>query len=159
HGHVPLHDMNFSDILKRWVIKDLADMGIKVPVRDKELGYELRCAPPIAYDVDYTRSLGEAAVDFLLRGGNNATISLQGHQVVPIQSETIMDPATGRIGVRMVNVDSFTYQSAYKFMIRVKPENARDPMFFPRLAMQTNLSVEKFKARYGYLVGLGPRPF
>jgi ATP-dependent phosphofructokinase / diphosphate-dependent phosphofructokinase len=159
HGHVPLHDMNFSDILKRWVIKDLADMGIKVPVRDKELGYELRCAPPIAYDVDYTRSLGEAAVDFLLRGGNNATISLQGNQVVPIPSETIMDPATGRTGVRMVNIESFTYQSAYKFMIRVKPEHARDPMFLPKLAMQTNMSLEQFKARYGYLVGLAPRPF
>jgi 6-phosphofructokinase 1 len=151
--------MNFSDILKRWVVKDLKDMGIQMQVRDKELGYELRCAPPIAYDVDYTRSLGGAAVDFLLHGGSNATISLQGNQVVPIPSETIMDPATGRTGVRMVNVDSFTYQSAYKFMIRVKPDSARDPMFLPRLAMQTNMSVEKFKARYGYLVGLAPRPF
>jgi 6-phosphofructokinase 1 len=159
HGHVPLHDMNFSDILKRWVIKDLADMGVKVPVRDKELGYELRCAPPIAYDVDYTRSLGEAAVDFLLRGGTNATISLQGNQVVPIQSETIMDPATGRTGVRLVNIESFTYQSAYKFMIRVKPVHGKDPMFLPRLALQTTMSVEKFKARYGYLIGLAPRPF
>ena len=66
---------------------------------------------------------------FLLQGGNNATISLQGNQVVPIPTESIMDPQTGRTGVRMVNINSFTYQSAYKFMIRLKPENARDPMF------------------------------
>ncbi len=158
HGHVPLHDINFSDILKRWVIDDLAKLGVRIQVRDKELGYELRCAPPIAYDVDYTRSLGEAAVDFLLNGGNNATISLQGNQVVPIPSETIMDPATGRTGVRMVNPDSFTYKSAYNFMIRLKPEQAADPMFWPRLAMQTKLSVEEFKARYGYLIGAAPRP-
>ncbi len=92
HGHVALHDMNFSDILKRWVIKDLADMGVKIPVRDKELGYELRCAPPIAYDVDYTRSLGEAAADFLLQGAATRTISLQGNQVVPIASETDHGP-------------------------------------------------------------------
>lgn len=159
HGHVALHDMNFSDILKRWVIKDLAEMGVRMQVRDKELGYELRCAPPIAYDMDYTRSLGEAAVDFMLRGGDNATITLQGNQVVPIASEAIMDPATGRTGVRMVNVDSFTYQSAYKFMIRMKPEHAADPMLLPRLALQTTLSVEQFKQRYGYLIGLTPRPF
>lgn len=159
HGHVPLHDMNFSDILKRWAINDLANMGVKVGVRDKELGYELRCAPPIAYDVDYTRSLGEAAVEFLLQGGNNATISLQGNQIVPIPSETIMDPSTGRTGVRMVNIDSFTYKSAHNFMIRMKPEYARDPMFWPRLAMQqTKLSVEEFKARYGYLIGEAPQP-
>ena len=65
-----------------------------------------------------------------------------------------MDPQTGRTGVRMVNMNSFTYQSAYKFMIRLKPENARDPMFLPRITMQTNLSAEAFKARYGYLAGL-----
>jgi 6-phosphofructokinase 1 len=159
HGHVPLHDIGFADILKRWVINDLSGMGVKTGVRDKELGYELRCAPPIAYDVDYTRSLGEAAVDFLLEGGNNATISLQGNQVVPIPTEKMMDPATGRTNVRLVNPDSFTYQSAYKFMIRMKPEHAADPMFLPRLAMQTNLSVEQFKARYGYLIGVAPRPF
>jgi ATP-dependent phosphofructokinase / diphosphate-dependent phosphofructokinase len=159
HGHVALHDMNFSDILKRWVIKDLKEMGIQMQVRDKELGYELRCAPPIAYDVDYTRSLGEAAVDFLLRGGNAATISLQGNQVVDIPSESIMDPATGRTGVRLVNVDSFTYKSAFKFMIRLKPDSANDPMLLPRLSMQTNMTVDAFKSRYGYLLGLAPRPF
>ena len=158
HGNVPLHDLNFSDILKRWVIADLKKMDVKVGVRDKELGYELRCAPPIAYDVDYTRSLGEAAADFLINGGSGATISLQGNQVVPIPSDTIMNPDTGRIDVRMVNVDSFTYRSAYKFMIRVKPHHAADPMFLPRLAMQTNLSVDQFRARYGYLIGVAERP-
>lgn len=158
HGHVRLHDMNFSDILKRWVVKDLAGLGVEMQVRDKELGYELRCAPPIAYDVDYTRSLGQAAVDFLLNGGNNATISLQGNKSVEIPSETIMDPATGKIGVRMVNTESFTYQSAVKFMIRLKSGDAKDPMFFPRLAMQTRLSVDQFKARYGYLIAAAPRP-
>ncbi len=158
HGNVPLHDLNFSDILKRWVIADLKKMGVKVGVRDKELGYELRCAPPIAYDVDYTRSLGEAAADFLINGGSGATISLQGNQVVPIPSDTIMNPETGRIGIRMVNVDSFTYRSAYKFMIRLKPHHASDPMFLPRLAMQTNLSVDQFRARYGYLIGVAERP-
>ncbi len=159
HGHVPLHDIAFSDILKRWVIKDLAELGIKMPVRDKELGYELRCAAPIAYDIDYTRSLGEAAVDFLLKGGNSATITLQGNQIVPIPSETIMDPATGRTGVRMVNVDSFTYRSAYKFMIRLKPQHASDTMLLARMAMQTNLTIDQFRERYGYLAGVAPRPF
>jgi hypothetical protein len=44
-------------------------------------------------------------------------------------------------------------------MIRMKPEHARDPMFLPRLAMQTSMSVEQFRARYGYLIGAAPRPF
>ncbi|MCU0508553.1 MAG: 6-phosphofructokinase [Anaerolineae bacterium] len=158
HGNVPLHDLNFSDILKRWAVEDLKKLGVKIGLRDKELGYELRCAPPIAYDVDYTRSLGEAAADFLINGGSGATISLQGNQVVPIPTDTIVNPVNGRIDVRMVNVDSFTYRSAYKFMIRLKPENGSDPMLLARLALLTNLSVDEFRRRYGYLIGIAERP-
>ena len=159
HGHLRLAEINFADVIKRILANDLKAMGIQMKLVDKELGYELRCAAPIAYDIDYTRSLGEAAVDFLLGGGSNATITLQQNQVVPIPSETMMDPATGRTEVRMVNIDSFTYRSAYKFMIRLKPQHAQDELFWAKLAMQTNLSTEAFKARYGYLVGIAPRPF
>ena len=159
HGHIRLAEINFADVIKRILANDLKAMGIQMKLVDKELGYELRCAAPIAYDIDYTRSLGEAAVDFLLGGGTNATITLQQNQVVPIPSETMMDPATGRTEVRMVNTDSFTYRSAYKFMIRLKPQHAQDELFWAKLAMQTNLSTEAFKARYGYLVGIAPRPF
>ncbi len=159
HGHIRLAEINFADVIKRILNSDLKGLGVQIKLVDKELGYELRCAAPVAYDNDYTRSLGEAAADFLLGGGSNATITLQQNQVVPIPSETMMDPATGRTEVRMVNIDSFTYESAYKFMIRLKPQHAHDEMFWARLAMQTNLTPDEFKARYGYLVGIAPRPF
>jgi len=159
HGHIRLAEINFADVLKRMLASDLKGLGVEVKLVDKELGYELRCAAPIAFDIDYTRSLGEAAVSFLLSGGSNATITLQGNQVVPIPSETMMDPVTGRTENRPVNIDSFTYDSAYKFMIRLKPQHAQDDLFLARLAMQTNLTPDEFKARYGYLIGIAPRPF
>lgn len=159
HGHLRLAEVNFADVIKRMLASDLKDLGVQVKLVDKELGYELRCAAPIAYDIDYTRSLGEAAVTFLLDCGTNATISLQQNQIVPIPAETMMNPATGRTEVRLVNIDSFTYQSAYKFMIRLKPQHARDELLWARMAMQTRLSPEEFKARYGYLIGIAPRPF
>ena len=159
HGHIRLAEINFADVLKRMLSTNLRELGVQIKLVDKELGYELRCAAPIAYDIDYTRSLGEAAVDFLLAGGSNATITLQQNQVVAIKSEEMMDPATGRTEVRMVNVDSFTYRSAYKFMIRLKPHHGQDDLLLARMAMQTHLSPEDFKARYGYLVGIAPRPF
>jgi AraC-like DNA-binding protein len=70
-----------------------------------------------------------------------------------------MDPETGRTEVRLVNIDSFTYRSAYKFMIRLKPQHAQDDMLMARMATQTNLSLKEFKARFGYLLGIAPRPF
>jgi 6-phosphofructokinase 1 len=159
HGHVRLAEINFSDVLKRALAHDLADMGLKVKLVDKELGYELRCAAPIAYDMDYTRSLGEAAADFLLAGQTNATITIQSNQVVPIPSEVMMDPHTGRTGVRLVNVDSFTYRSAAKFMIRLKPQHAQDQALLETMAACTGHDVDWFMARYGYLMDPARWPF
>jgi len=159
HGHIRLADINFSEILKKALREELRNLGIHIRLVSKDLGYELRCADPIAFDIDYTRSLGEAAVDFLLNGGSNATITIQQNQVVPIPFEEMMDPQTGRTEVRQVNIDSFTYRSAYKFMIRLKPQYAGDDMLLAQMATQTNLSLQEFKARFGYLLGIAPRPF
>jgi 6-phosphofructokinase 1 len=158
HGHLWLADVNFGEALKRMLSRDLQALGVPAKLVDKELGYELRCADPIAYDVDYARSLGEAAVEFLLVGGSDASMSLQQNQATPIPFEEMIDPDTGRIRVRMVNIDSSTYRSAHKFMLRLKPEHARDDTL-EQIARQTNLPFEGFRARYGYLVGLAPRPF
>ena len=36
----------------------------------KNIGYELRCADPIPFDMEYTRDLGYCAAKYLLAGGN-----------------------------------------------------------------------------------------
>lgn len=159
HGHIRLSEINFSEILKRELRRQLEQLGINVRVVSKDLGYELRCAAPIAFDIDYTRSLGEAAMDFLHQGGTNATISIQQNQVVPIPFSEIMDPETGRTCVRQVNINSFTFHSAYKFMIRLKPQHASEEMLLARMAAQTNLTLDQFKARFGYLINIAERPF
>ncbi len=159
HGHIRLAEINFSDILKHELRRTLRELGVKEIIVNKDLGYELRCADPNAFDIDYTRSLGEAAVEYLLTGGTNATITIQHEQIVPIPFNHLMDPLTGRTTVRKVNINSFTYRSAYKFMIRLKPEHATDVNLWTRMAQQTNLSLEQFIARFGYLVDIAPRPF
>jgi len=159
HGHIRLSEINFSDTLKRALRKDLKSLGLDARVVNKDLGYEMRCADPIAFDIDYTRSLGEAAVEFLLKGGSHATITIQHDDMVPIPFDQMMDPLTGRTEVRTVKLDSFTYRSALKFMIRLKPQDAEDEMLLARMASFTNITVEEFKKRYGYLIGIAPRPF
>ncbi|MFO7625254.1 MAG: diphosphate--fructose-6-phosphate 1-phosphotransferase [Anaerolineales bacterium] len=155
HGHIRLAEVNFLDILKQNLSQELAQMGVHVRLVKQVLGYELRCAPPCAFDVEYTRTLGEAAIDFLLRGGANAIITLQHNQIVPIPYDEMIDPVTGRTEVRLVDTSSYRYQSNYKSMTRLKPEHAGDQALFERLAALTNLSPAQFKQRFGYLTGLG----
>jgi len=159
HGNLRHEEIDFADYLKSAMASDLRRLGVELPLRDKELGFELRCAAPNAYDIDYTRSLGQAAVDFLLEGGTNATISVQAGRVVPLPAEAMMNPVTGRTVVRSVKLDSFTYQSAYNLMIRLKPEDRNDDGLWQRLADIAHLPVQDFVARYGYLVDIAPRPF
>jgi ATP-dependent phosphofructokinase / diphosphate-dependent phosphofructokinase len=155
HGHIRLAEVNFLDILKQNLSRELAQMGVQVRLVKHVLGYELRCAPPCAFDVEYTRTLGEAAIDYLLRGGSNAIITLQHNQVVPIPYDEMIDPVTGRTEVRLVDTGSYRYRSNYKSMTRLKPEHAGDEALFERLAALTNLSPTQFKQRFGYLAGLG----
>ena len=103
HGHIRLAEVNFLDILKRNLDRELQQMGVRMRLIKHVLGYELRCAPPCAFDVEYTRTLGEAAIDFLLGGGTNAIITLQHNQIVPIPYEEMIDPETGRTEVRLVD--------------------------------------------------------
>jgi 6-phosphofructokinase len=159
HGHIRLPEVNFVDILKKELEKELNRMGIHIELVKDVLGYELRCAPPSVYDIEYTLMLGEAAVDYLIDGGSNAIITIQHNQVIPIPYDKMIDQDTGRTEVRMVDLDSFRYKSAYKFMTRLKPEHAQNEPLLERLALQTNLTVSEFKERYGYLIGLSKRPF
>jgi len=160
HGHVRLSEIDSAMLLKREVVRELEAIGVRgIRIVGKRLGYELRCAPPNAYDVDYTRSLGQAAVEFLVKGGSHATISLQQNQIVPLPFDEMMDPVTGRTEVRKVNIDSWMYRSAYRFMIRLKPEDAHNEPLWAEMASLTNLTVDEMKARFGYLCGLGDRPF
>ncbi len=159
HGHIRLAEVNFLDILKQNLEQELEQIGVEMRLIKHVLGYELRCAPPNAFDVEYTRTLGDAAIDFLLQGGTNAIITLERNQIVPIPYDEMIDPETGRTEVRMVDTNSYRYQASYKAMARLKPEHAQDEALFERLAILTNLSPQQFKDRFGYLAGITPRPF
>ncbi|RMH54231.1 MAG: 6-phosphofructokinase [Candidatus Hydrogenedentota bacterium] len=151
HGHIRLAEVNFSDIIKKAVKRVLEEFGISLTLVDKEIGYELRCAPPVAFDVEYTRNLGYAAVDFLLRGGNRALISIQNNKIVPIPFEKIRDPETGRTKVRHVDTNALQYRIARKYMIRLEPSDFADEFALERLATAAGVLPETFRNRFQYL--------
>lgn len=147
HGHIRYAELDFGEILKKAVLAELKKFGLKPTVVAKDIGYELRCAAPIAYDIDYTRSLGYEAVRFLLRGKSGAMISIQDELAVPLYFEDIRDPETGRTRVRRVDVESVHYRIARGFMMRLEKDDLEDA----ELASAYGMSVEEFKKRYQYL--------
>ena len=147
HGHIRYAELDFGEILKQAVLAEVKKIGIKIAIVDKEIGYELRCAAPIAYDIDYARSLGYEAVQFLMRGDTGALITLQDNQAKPLFFDEIKDPETGKTRVRKVNIESVHYKIARGFMMRMEKEDLDDP----GLANAYHMEKDEFKERYAYL--------
>jgi hypothetical protein len=59
----------------------------------------------------------------------------------------LLDPATGHIRTRQVDVTGESYQVARSYMIRLEAQDLEEPML-TRLAKQTNLSPAAFKDRF-----------
>jgi 6-phosphofructokinase 1 len=152
HGNLRLAEVNLGDLLKHEVEQRLKAFGIKTSIMAKNIGYELRCADPIPYDMEYTRDLGYCAAQLLLEGGNAAMVSIQNGRLTPIPFDQILDPATGRMRIRMVDIQSESYQIARRYMIRLSHDDLENWNEVAQYAAMLKLSPEAFRARFGYLV-------
>jgi 6-phosphofructokinase 1 len=152
YGHVRLADVPLGSVLRDAVRGRLQDIGLDATVVPKDIGYELRSAKPVPFDAEYTRTLGYGAVRYLLGGGSGALIALSGGRIVPVTLNEMLDPATGRIRIRMVDVTTESYEVARKYMIRLEDADFVEPRL-SRLAAQTSLTSEEFAARFQRLVG------
>ena len=158
HGNVRLAEINIGDMLKRAVTARLGEFGVKTTVVAKDIGYELRCADPIPYDMEYTRDLGYCAAKYLLEGGNAAMISMQAGQFVPIPFSQLLDPATGRTRVRLVDVHSVRYAIARRYMIRLRRDDFENPAALAQFAAVAGISVEEFRRQFEYVAQWEPPP-
>jgi 6-phosphofructokinase 1 len=150
YGHVRLADIPIGFALRDAVTKRLRALGLDTTVIPKDIGYELRCARPVPFDLEYTRTLGYGAVKYLLGGGSGALIALSGGRLVPITLDELRDEKTGRVRVRMVDTTTESYHVALKYMIRLQPNDLVAPALAP-LAAQTNLPPALFAEEFGRL--------
>lgn len=156
-GELRLSEIQLGRLLKSFVIKTLSDMGIEVGIVDKSIGYELRAANPIPYDVEYTRNLGYGAVRYLLKGGTGSMIVSYEGNIRPVPFVEMIDYTTGKVKIRTVNTETETYEVARKYMIRLEKEDFEGQRL-AHLAKTVNMSPEDFKARFAYVLGapVGP---
>ena len=151
YGNVRLSELVLGRVLKERVTESLRARGIDVTIVAKDLGYELRCAPPGALDIQYCRSLGYWATRFLLDGHTEAMVTIQGGKMVPIPFQQMLDHRTGRIRVRYVDIDSESYQTLRAYMIRLEAQDFETPGQIETLAHGGHLEQTEFVSRFGYL--------
>lgn len=157
HGHLRLSEIPLSTILKRAIEKRYADRGEKINIVDVTIGYELRSARPIPFDIVYTRTLGYGAVRFLLGDYSNlpgGMVCLVEGRIQILPFDAFMDPRTGRTKVRLVDVHSEEYTVARRYMIRLEKSDLENPEILEKLAKLAKMSPEEFKRKYWHTTEL-----
>ena len=151
HGNLRMAEVDFGRMIKDRVADKLRELKLSVSLTSKDIGYELRCADPVAFDAEYTRDLGHSAVRFLLSpesGKYGAIISLVEGKTRPLPFETMLNPATKRMQTRRVDISSEGFECAMRFMTRVEKADIEDPARLAKLAAAANLDPAAFKARF-----------
>jgi 6-phosphofructokinase 1 len=151
HGNIRLAEVPLGDILKQRVTKELESLGIKMTIIAKDIGYELRCHPPISSDREYTRYLGYSAVKFLVGGGSGAMIMLKDGKSIPIKFADLLDPRTGKTRIRTVDIDSDDYHMARRYMIRLEKEDLEGEAL-EMLAATVKMTPADFKKKFAVAV-------
>ena len=152
HGHVELADLDLGRALKEEVLKRLKPYGLAPTIRLKDIGFELRCADPIPFDMEYCRDLGCSAAEYLISGGTGAMVSVVNGTFSPIPFDKILDPATQRTRVRMVDVAAEPYRIAHRYMIRLDSKDFEDKERLSLCAKVVGLTPEMFRERFGPVV-------
>ena len=159
HGHLRLGDILIEKALRREVQTRFAARGESLAILDMNVGYELRSAPPISFDIDYTRSLGWGAARFLLGGDTDrdaggALICVVGGSIEALPFERLRDADTGRTQVRRVDIGGNAYEAARRYMIRLERRDLEDAEMLSKLAAAANTTPEGFARRYKGVVQL-----
>lgn len=151
-GNIRLAEVDFGDVLRKYIQARLKELGIKMTVISKNIGYELRCAAPIPFDCEYTRDLGYGAVNFLLNDGTGAIITIQAGEFVPMYFADVLDPKTNKTKIRMLNLKSNSYEVARQYMIRLAREDFSNPEKLAELAKFANMDADTFRTTFEYTV-------
>ncbi len=106
HGHPELGNVSKAHIFNMLVQRKLKKLNLVVKSRPNEIGYELRCIRPIAYDLAYATVLGTGIMKLYQEGisGCMVTMTPQG-DILPLYLKDVEDE-NGKVRPRLVNMDS-----------------------------------------------------
>ena len=112
HGHPELGKVSKAHIFNEMIEKKLKELHLKVKSRPVEIGYEIRCQTPIAYDLTYCSELGIGVYKLFTEGKTGCMVYVDSEgNVSPLYLKDLQDPETGKIPPRLVDIHSDKFDS------------------------------------------------
>ena len=123
HGHPELGKVSKAHIFNSLLQLELNRLRIKVKSRPVEIGYEVRCIAPTAFDLKYCSSLGNGVKKLFDRKESGCiVVSMPDGEVQPLYLKDIADE-NGKIKPRLLNVESESYRLTFNSMDSIKEED------------------------------------
>jgi 6-phosphofructokinase 1 len=106
HGHPELGNVSKSHIFNYLLQVKLKELGLDIKSRPVELGYELRCCNPIAFDLTLCTLLGIGVKKLFDQGVSGCIVSANSKgDIMPLYLKDFEDNE-GKIPPRLVDIDS-----------------------------------------------------
>ena len=117
HGHPELGKISKAGLFNDLLEIEFKKLGLKVKSRPVEIGYDVRCQDPIAYDVTYCTELAMGAYQLFAEGKTGCMVYVDSYgNVSPLYLADLQDPNTGKIPPRVVDINSGTAQNYYNYI-------------------------------------------
>ena len=112
HGHPELGKVSKAHIFNDMLEMKMTEIGLKVKSRPVEIGYEIRCQSPIAYDLVYCSELGMGVYQLFEKGQTGCMVYVDhAGKVNPLYLKDLQDEKTGKIPPRLVNIDTDAFRA------------------------------------------------
>ncbi len=157
-GRLHLSKLPLGSLLRDRLLATFAMRGIDLNITTKVIGYELRCAPPIPFDADYTRDLGFSAMRAIIDERPSGVVCRQGPRIRVSPFADLCDPETGRMPLRFVDTNSEGYQVATHYELRIRRRDLEEAERRARIAHVARLSEEDVVRRFGPIARDFDRP-
>lgn len=118
HGHIELGKISKALLFNEILESELKRLNLKVRTRPVDIGYDIRCQEPVAYDLSYCTQLGYGVFDLYTKGFTGCMVYVDAlGSVRPLQFSDLVDPKTGKIPPRCVDVHGDRVRGIYRHMM------------------------------------------
>ena len=113
HGHPELGKISKAVLFNELLEKEFKKLGMKVKTRPVEIGYDVRCQDPIAFDLSYCSRLAMGAYELFTRGETGCMVFVDAFGTAkPLYLKDLQN-AEGKIPPRRVDINGGIAQNYY----------------------------------------------
>lgn len=126
HGHPELGNISKSNVFNYLLQEKLKSLGLDIKTRPVEIGYELRCCPPIAFDLTLCSLLAIGVKKLFDEGVSGCIVSANSRgDIMPLFLKDFEDE-NGKIPPRLVDIDSDMAQLFINNLFFIETEDYED---------------------------------